>query len=243
MLTPAFRKRIRRIQPFVRLSTTTLQRLFDHAAVLELPRKSVLFRKGERAEFLHVVIAGSIGLGASTENPARTIVEIFRKDSMFVAPAVILQMPYLVSAVALTPSRVLTIPAVVLLPLLDHDLDLARGMVDVLAGHWRLLIEQIQQLKLRSATQRLAAYLLELSGSRQGRHPIKIELLEPHRSLAARLGMTHENFSRAFVELREHGVKKTSRNTVQIIAPGRLREFANSLDDARGLLRRRAQRI
>ena len=81
MLTPAFRKRIRRIKPFVRLSTTTLKRLFDHAAVLELPRKSVLFRKGQRAEFLHVVIAGSIGLAASTEKPERTGIGVSNGDS------------------------------------------------------------------------------------------------------------------------------------------------------------------
>ena len=96
------------------------------------------------------------------------------------------------------------------------------AMVAVLAKHWRLLIRQIKDLKLRSTAERLAAYLLTLIPATSG--PATLKLAEERKLLAGRLGMTPETLSRAFVQLRKLGVSSRGRQ-VQIASVRQLRDF------------------
>jgi CRP/FNR family transcriptional activator FtrB len=218
--------RLRSLQPFANLSDGTRKRLLARAQVESLPRGEVLFREGARAEFVHFILEGSIGLSASAEKPEATIVEIFRAGELFVLPAAILRLPYLVSAVALAPAKVLAIPAAAFRELLERDLALARGVTEVLARHWRVLVEQVKDLKLRSAPERLAVYVLALCGAARPGRALEIELAEPRKALAARLNMTPENLSRAFVVLRAHGVSTAGKTGLRIEDTARLRAFA-----------------
>lgn len=218
-------RRLHAARPFAHLSGATLRRLLAYAHIEQLPRGAVLFREGSKAEFVHYVLEGSIGLAASAEKPEGTIVEIFREGETVVSAA-ILDMRYLVSGVVLAPSRVLAIPAAVFRSVLEKDLGLALGIVEVQSHHWRLLVEQLKDLKLRSAAERLAVYLLGLSGGAKSGHPVLLDLREPRKALAARLNMTPENLSRAFALLRAHGVSNAGRTAARIENVAQLRAFA-----------------
>ncbi len=226
MIAAALRRRLDAFRPFSGLPASTRDRLLAGATVEALTRGTALFREGEQAESVYLVLEGSIGLAASAEKPETTIVEIFRKGEIFLAPAAILRLPNLVSAVALSPARVLALPAAVFREALDRDPALARAMVDVLARHWRVLVEQVKDLKLRSAPERLAVYLLRLAGASRGERPVQIDLAEPRKALAARLNMRPENLSRAQVLLRAHGVTSVGKTGVRIASLARLRAFA-----------------
>lgn len=241
-LSAKLMRSLRTVLPFRHLSEETLQRLLAYAQVEDLPRGAVLFREGEPAEFVHFVLEGSIGLSGSAEKPEGMIVEILREGQTFVAPAAILRLPYLVSAVVLAPARVLFIPAAVFGSLLALDHGLAYGMAEVLSRHWRLLVEQLKDLKLRSAAERLAVYLLELAGAAKSDHPAFLDLREPRKALAARLNMTPENLSRAFVALRAHGVSNSGRTGVRIRNVARLRAYAYGEPGAAEYHPRRARR-
>jgi CRP/FNR family transcriptional activator FtrB len=223
--------RLRRAPPLNSLPDEARERLLKHARVERLHRGAVLFREGAKAEHVHLVLEGSIGLAASAEKAESTIVEIFRKGEIFVAAAAVLGLPYLVSAVALAPARVLFIPAAAFRAGLDDDPGLARAMVEVFARHWRLLVEQIKDLKLRSAPERLAVYLLALAGDAKGGGAVELDLAEPRKTLAARLNMRPENLSRALVLLRAHGVSNSGKTGVRIESVARLRAFAYRSSD------------
>jgi len=225
-LAPSVVRRLRTKRPFSQLPEVSRTRLFEYATLETLPRGAVLFLEGDSAQFVYYVVAGSIGLTGSAEKAVETVVEIFRVGELFVAPAAILRLPYLVSAVALAPARVVVIPAAVFLSVLEHDAALARAMVALLARHWRLLVEQLKDLKLRTAAERLAVYLLTLAGSTRAGHPATLDLRELRAALAARLNMTPENLSRAFATLRAHGVSSAGKTKVHIDDVRRLREFA-----------------
>jgi CRP-like cAMP-binding protein len=124
---------------------------------------------------------------------------------------------YLLTARALSEARVLMIPAETFREALDSEPRLSRALVDVLAEHWRLLVRQIKGLKLHSAAERLATYLVIRSDAREGAATIRLE--EELRIVAARLGMTPESLSRAFTALRAHGVASRGRSvTIDDIA-------------------------
>jgi CRP/FNR family transcriptional activator FtrB len=82
---------------------------------------------------------------------------------------------------------------------------LAAALLDHALRETSLLTRTVLDLKLRSAVQRLADYLLGQLGDRDA-HPARFVLPFEKRLLAARLGCTQENLSRAFAALRRVGV-------------------------------------
>jgi CRP/FNR family transcriptional activator FtrB len=87
---------------------------------------------------------------------------------------------------------------------------LAVAMTRALARHWRLLVRQIKELKLKSASQRLGSYLIAKAPVRAG--ATSFRLAEERKMIAARLGMTPESLSRAFAQLKTAGVSGRGRH-------------------------------
>lgn len=174
-----------------------------------LPRGAVLFEQGEQAAFVHVLLAGSVGLQATVPRGGRTIVELFGHGEMFLVPAVMLRLPYLASAVAMTEIRVLMIQADVFREEVARSLDLSRATTQLLARHWRLMVDQVVDLKLRSAEDRVARFIARRVSEEAGAG--SAALPEPRTAIAARLGMTPETLSRTLAALEQKG--KLQRDT------------------------------
>lgn len=199
--------------PFARaIGAAATERLARGAFVQSLPRDTVLFLEGDMPEFVHVVLSGRVSLEASDARGRSTVVEIFRDGQIFILAAAILRKPYLMNARTLAETRVLMIPGEPFLALLDEEPRVARALVDQFAVYWRMLVRQIKDLKLRSASERLAAYLLLHADTR--RKSDSFRLAEELRVVAARLGITPESLSRAFVALRPFGVSSRGRAIV-----------------------------
>lgn len=168
-----------------------------------LPRGTVVFEQDEQPDFLHVLLAGSIGLQTTAETGGKTIVEIFGPGEVFLAPAVLLRLPYLASAVALTEIRVLMIPAESFRAGVRSDVALAGATIELLARHWRLMVDQVVDLKLRSAEGRVARFIARRVSEESGAGTAALP--EPRTAIAARLGMTPETLSRTLTALEEKG--------------------------------------
>jgi CRP/FNR family transcriptional activator FtrB len=85
-----------------------------------------------------------------------------------------------------------------------RDPALSLAMVTELAGCFREVVKTAKNLKLRSAVERLANYLLRLDETHGGSG--RFDLPTEKRILASYLGMTPENLSRAFNTLGPYGV-------------------------------------
>lgn len=205
---------------FAGLSAAVVDRLTYTAFVQNLPAGAVLFQQGDTPEFLYILLSGRVALTGRSAEGDEAVIEFFRRGDVFIAPAVILGMPYLMSSRVLSDARVLMIPAEHFRDVLAREPALNAALVRELSRHWRLLVRQIKDLKLRTAPQRLAAYLLDLSGGRDG----TIELPVERRLLAARLGMTPESLSRAFAQLQAEGATCDGRR-VSVADAARLRKY------------------
>jgi CRP/FNR family transcriptional activator FtrB len=168
-----------------------------------LPRGATLFEQNDEPDFLHILLEGSVGLQASVEDGGRTIVEILGAGEIFIAPAVVLRLPYLASAVALTEIRVLMIPADVFRDGIARSHDLCRATTQLLSRHWRLMVDQVVDLKLRSAEDRVARFVARRISEESGAGDAALP--EPRTAIAARLGMTPETLSRALTGLEKKG--------------------------------------
>lgn len=195
---------VRRTAFFATAGEAAMARLLRPSFTQVLPRGAVMFEQHQQADFLHLLLEGSVGLMARDETGAETVVEIFGPGELFLAPAAILQLPYLASATALTEVRVLMLPSEVFRDGIAQDPALARAAVELLARHWRLMVDQVVDLKLRSAERRVARFLARRVAEDHGTG--SVALPEPRGTIAARLGMTPETLSRTLAGLEAAGL-------------------------------------
>lgn len=207
-------ERVRRTPFFVVAGEPAMTRLLRPSFTQQLPRGAVMFDQHEQADFLHLLLEGSVGLVARDEGGAETVVEIFGPGELFLAPAAILRLPYLASATALTDVRVLMIPADAFRAGIAEDPMLARATTELLARHWRLMVDQVVDLKLRSAERRVARFLARRVSEEAGAG--SAELPEPRTAVAARLGMSPETLSRTLNAMEAEGLVRSSGRRIDV---------------------------
>jgi CRP/FNR family transcriptional regulator, transcriptional activator FtrB len=167
------------------------------------PAHVELVREGESPDFMHVIVDGHVEV-YSTYRDRETTVAVLGAGQSFIVAAVILDRVYLKSARALTPARVLLIPAEAVRHAFAHDAQFARAMAFELANAYRGVVKELKNQKLRSSLERLANWVLaqDLAAGSHGR----VELLFDKKVLASRLGMAPEVLSRSFAALQPYHV-------------------------------------
>jgi len=215
---------IRALACFEELDDEQLSAVTTGALLQRFPRETVLFEQGERPDFLHVLVEGTVMLYGSTADGRETVIEILTPVDTFVLAAALTDKPYLMSAKALEPSTILMLPARNLREQMAIQPKLALVMMASLASQFRRMVRQIKDLKLRTSTQRLAAYLMRLADPAED--GVTVELPVNKQVLASRLGMTPENLSRAFATLAEQDIQIKGR-TVVIGSIERLRAYCS----------------
>lgn len=189
----------------------TRARLLDRAKPVALARGALLFAQDAPAEFLYLLLQGSIGL-STAEDGGATVVEILNAGDAFVIAAVMLGLPSPVAAVALAPTRLIAVPADEVRAAAAADPGLMHAAMEQMARQWRLMIDQVVDLKTRDATQRAARFLARRLAAARG----AVELPEPRAAIAARLGMTPESLSRALHGLEDAGLLRLHGRRVDV---------------------------
>ncbi len=167
------------------------------------PAHVELAREGEPADFLHVIIDGQVEV-YSSHHQRETTVGILGPGQSFVVAAVLLDRVYLKSARALSPSRILLIPADAVRQYFEKDVHFARSLAIELAVAYRGLVKELKNQKLRSSLERLANWLLvrNTETGALGRFDLPFD----KKVLAACLGMAPEALSRSFAALAAYHV-------------------------------------
>lgn len=195
---------IRRLPLFSAMSADSFDALFRGAYVQNFPPQIELIREGDPADFLHVVLEGSVELFATWNNRETTMATV-SPIATFILAATIRNGPYLMSARTLEKTRVILLPSGDVKKIFATDVGFAQAIILDLAHCYRSVVKSHKDLKLRTSVERLANYLLrkdEQLGER-GHFDLKIE----KRRLASYLGMTAENLSRAIKTLNGYGVE------------------------------------
>lgn len=194
---------LRGLPLFAGMSDSNFDALFRAAYLQIFPTHVELFSEGDKADFLFLVVDGCVELYASW-NGRETTMAMVTPYGTFILAAVVKDASYLMAARTADKSRILMIPSVDVRKAFELDEAFARAIVVELAGCYRGVIKSQKNLKLRSGVERLAAHLL--TRRREQGDAICISLPHDKRTLAALLGMTPENLSRAFATLRTYGV-------------------------------------
>lgn len=212
---------IRNLHLFSAMDDAHFKTMMRASYVQNFPPQIELITEGEPSDFLHVVLSGSVDLIASW-NRRETSIATVEPVSTFILAATIKNAPYLMSARTLEKSRIMLIPSQDVREIFAVDANFARAIVTELAQRYRTTIKAAKDLKLRTSLERLANYLVRLH---RAAGQDRFELPSEKRRLAALLGMTPENLSRAIKNLQAYGV---TMNGAQVVLhdPGALMALA-----------------
>ncbi len=215
---------LRAIPMLQALPAATLARVMEISRVRVVARDTVLCVQGRLPDVLHILLEGQVALSGAAPDGTEAVVDVVHPPAQFVLAAVLTEQPYLMSAHAVLPGKVLEIDATGLRALLREEPSLTLSVLQSQARDFRTMVRQIRDLKLRSTAQRLGCYLLAMVEAPDAERA-EIRLPFEKGLLAARLGCRAENLSRAFAALRAFGVE-TRGVRVILHDVGTLREFA-----------------
>jgi CRP/FNR family transcriptional regulator, transcriptional activator FtrB len=195
---------MKRLPLFQGVASPIVDSMLQCSYLQRFPAHVELVREGEPPDFLHVIVDGHVEV-FSAYRERETTVAVLGAGQSFIVAAVILDRIYLKSARALTPARVLLIPAEAVRHAFSHDATFARCMAFELATAYRGVVKELKNQKLRTSLERLANWILaqDDAGGGQG----KVELPFDKKVLASRLGMAPEVLSRSFAALQTYHVR------------------------------------
>src|SRR5205085_3124292 len=157
----AEREPAKRLPLFEGLPASCVDYLLETATVRRVVPGTILFREGDPAEHVHIVMSGIIEI-SQMQGRRDCGVLMFTGGDIFMTAAALFDEPYLTSARALTLSRLLVLEGARLRREACTSSPLAMRICQLMAGQWRMAVRHILDLKCRSAPERLAAFLLRL---------------------------------------------------------------------------------
>lgn len=155
------RSEIRSLPLFRNMTSASFDALIQAAYAQEFPPQLQLLKQGGGADFLHILVDGTVQLFAEW-NGHMTTMGIVRPVTSFILAACIRDAPHLMSARTMQPCRIVLIPAVDVRAAFRRDSDFAMDAINELASGYRGMVRHAKNLKLRNARERLAAFLLQI---------------------------------------------------------------------------------
>ena len=201
------------------------------AFLQRFPAHVELVREGEPADFLHVIIEGRVEMFSGYRD-RETTVGVLHAGQSFILAAVLLDKPYLQSARAMLPSRILMIPAEAIRQTYAEDAAFVRALAEDMARTYRSVVKDLKNHKLRSGLERLANWLLTHDAETGSTGCFNFPF--DKKILASRLGMAPEVLSRSFAALAAYDVvvrgPAVRINDIEILR--KLAQPSSTIDDA-----------
>ncbi|MCR6628720.1 MAG: cyclic nucleotide-binding domain-containing protein [Magnetospirillum sp.] len=207
---------------------TDLPAVLDDPATRTFAAGEALFRQGEPARRLYLIVRGAVELVVERPGQVPEMLARLSAGEAVGADAILPGCRHAATARAAAPTLAVVVDGARLTTHFEAHFDQAIAIIGEMAGSLRGQIKEITELKLQSTTERLAGYLLELAGEARGRAAVRLPFEK--RMLADRLGMEPATLSRAFAKLREWGVETGRGDRVDIADVAVLRRVAAATD-------------
>lgn len=187
------------------------RKLIGNCSARQYRAGTFIVRAGEPLEGLHIVLRGIVDLTHVDGEDECGVLLLSAKDLLLPATTLFRE-PALVSARALTTTKVMTIEARATQEALSRSTAFATNLMRAVSGQWRMAVRNILDLNCRSAAQRLGAFLLRIADLQHGAGAAVLPI--PKRHLAIRLGMTAETLSRMLQVVANHGLHLRGRTII-----------------------------
>jgi CRP/FNR family transcriptional regulator len=219
---------LREIYLFSGLGDSDLETLAQVAITRAFPRETYIFWEAREAQGFYILLGGQVKLVKSSPEGKEFILRLVVPGETFGEAAVLAEISYPVSAIALEPCQTLFFPKVAFLNLLSSSPRLARNMLATMSHLLFHLTRQLEDLTLKEVSARLAQYLLERCLESHGRvaEGLSFDLPVTKTHLAAYLGTISETLSRTLARFKSLGAIQVDKSRITIKEPVLLKNIA-----------------
>jgi len=216
---------LHQIPLFQALDEQQLNGVLKSCHIQSLPAKNILFEKGSVASHFYLVKCGQVKLFCLSEDGDEKVIEIINPSETFAEA--IMFMPkqvYPVSAETLKSSEIYRFDMNQFRSLLENSTETCFRLLATMGRHLHSRISDINNLALHNATYRLVVYLLEQLP--EGAVALSnIHLDATKVTLASRLSIKPETFSRILLRLSKQGLIEVHGNDITLLDVNGLRNL------------------
>jgi CRP-like cAMP-binding protein len=212
---------------FSDLSADELQRLATGCTLKRLQRGELVFRCGEPCEAFHVCVTGQVKLFVLSPAGQEKVIEIIAPGQSFAEALMFTGRPYILSAQVLTDALVLTIAKAAVTGEIERDARFAMRMLAGISRRLHGLVHDVQAYALHTGLQRVIGYLLRDQQAEDcvSGEVITVSLPVSKATIASRLSLTPEYFSRVLHELESVGLIEVDKRDIHILDAQRLATY------------------
>jgi CRP-like cAMP-binding protein len=206
------------VQPlFTDLSAPELDRLAQGCVLRRLSRGDTVFRVGEPCEEFHICVTGQVKLYAVSPAGAEKVIDLIAPGQSFAEALMFTGTPYIISAQALTDSLLLTVKKHAVEAEIARDPRFALRMLAGISRRLHGLVHDVEAYALHSGMQRVIGYLLRDVDADNGDAPVTVSLPVSKATIASRLSLTPEYFSRVLHELEAAGLVRIDKRDIHLL--------------------------
>ena len=212
---------------FTDLNRPELERLALGCQLRRLSRGDTVFRVGEACEEFHVTVTGQVKLYALSPAGQEKVIELVGPGNSFAEALMFTGKPYIVNAQALTDTLLLTVKKEAVVGEIERDPRFAMRMLAGISRRLHGLVHDVEAYALHSGMQRVIGYLLRdqvVEDCATG-EVVTVSLPVSKATIASRLSLTPEYFSRVLHELEVAGLVRIDKRDVHILDPKSLAEY------------------
>jgi CRP-like cAMP-binding protein len=216
------------LQPlFQEMDGDELHRLAAGCSPTRLSRGDMVFRVGEPCEAFHVMVTGQVKLFAVSPAGQEKVIEIVGPGQSFAEALMFSNRAYIVNAQALADSLVLSVGKQAVLDEIVRDSRFALRMLAGISRRLHGMVRDVQAYALHSGAQRIIGYLLRDANAEETHcdEAFTVTLPVSKATIASRLSLTPEYFSRVLHEFEAAGLVRIDKRDVHILDPKRLSTY------------------
>lgn len=213
---------VRSLPMFRGLSPRDQSRVAELASIRDYPRGDYLWREGDQAEALTIIVRGRVKIVRHAE-AGDVILEIFGTGEPVGAIAVYNYIPYPASAVSMEPTSLLLLPRREYFELLDRNPEFARAIIRELTRLTIALVRKVQDMRGTRVETRIGQLFLTLA-DRMGRETsegMEVPLQLSRQEIAELVGTTVETAIRVMSRWGREGLLVTGQR--RFVIPSRER--------------------
>ncbi len=189
----------------------------------------LIFQVGEPCNAFYIVAEGQVRLFASSPSGQEKVIEITLPGQSFGEAMVFLDRPYIVNAQALNKTVVIEVDKDGIRNEIKRNPDLAMHMLASISQRMHALVQDVENYALSNGLQRLIGFLLRDVELETTGPAIAHTVLLPasKATIASRLSLTPEYFSRVLHELSTKQLIRIDRREVHIFDVQKLASYSS----------------
>lgn len=218
---------------FQEMTPAELQRLAKGCRLRRYARGDSIFHVGMPCEEFHVTVTGQVKLFAISPAGQEKVIELAGPGVSFAEALMFTDKPYIINAQALADALVLNVSKAAVVREIENDPRFAMHMLGGISRRLHGLVHDVQAYSLHSGIQRVIGYLLyslpedgmydsQCSWTRSEAVALNVSLPVSKATLASRLSITPEYFSRVLHDLEEAGLIRKDKRDIHIPDAARL---------------------